>query len=182
MTSGGLGGNVSRMPKPRAYDRDDVTAQICARLATGREPMTVICADLGIPVRTVNDWRAEDSEIAARFDEARDQGYDAIAADCLAIADTPEIGVIEKLERVPVGDGEGAGDFVMVVTERRQEDMLGHRKLRIDTRLKLLAKWDRRRYGEHMTVASDPENKLIKESDEQLDARIAALLAKRGEA
>ncbi|HXD37446.1 MAG TPA: hypothetical protein VN624_12375, partial [Rhodanobacter sp.] len=57
-------------------------------------------------------------------------------------------GVFEKLERVPVGDGEGPGDFVMVVAERRQEDMLGHRKLRIDTRLKLLAKWDPKRYGD----------------------------------
>jgi hypothetical protein len=37
-------------------------------------------------------------------------------------------------------------------------------------------------YGDRMTLAGDPENPLVKESDEQLDARIAALLAKRGEA
>ena len=89
--------------RPREYDREAVTQAICERLATG-EPMAVICRDLGIPVRTVNWWRTEEKEIAERFDEARELGYDAIAADCLAIADTPEIGVIEKLER----DGEGA--------------------------------------------------------------------------
>lgn len=180
MTSGDLGGNVSRMARPREYDRDDVTAQICERLAVG-DPMAVICRDLGVPVRTVNEWRESDTEIVARFKDAFEIGMDALARECLQIADTPELGVIEKLERVPVGDGEAPGSFAMVVTERRQEDMLGHRKLRIDTRLKLLAKWDRRRYGEHMTLAGDPENPLVKESDEQLDARIAALLAKRGE-
>lgn len=133
--------------RPREYDRETIVPAICAQLATG-EPMVIVCRDLDIPVRTVNTWRQDDPEIAAQFDEARELGFDAIAADCLTIADTPELGVVEKLERFPVGDGEGPGDFTMVVTERRQEDMLGHRKLRIDTRLKLLAKWDPKRYGD----------------------------------
>jgi hypothetical protein len=147
------------MGAPQKYDRDLITATICSRLATG-EMMTAICRDIGVPVKTVNDWRLQDAEIRAKFDEARDLGYDAIAEDCLFIADTPELGVIEKLERVPVGDGEGAGSFQMVVTERRQEDMLGHRKLRIDTRLKLLSKWDPRRYGDKMQLSNDPDNPL----------------------
>lgn len=150
----------SKGGRPKDYDREAMTQAICERMATGREPMSVICKDLGVPVRTVNDWRKADDTIAARFDEARELGYDAIASDCLAIADTPELGVIEKLERIPVGDGEGAGSFQMVVTERRQEDMLGHRKLRIDTRLKLLAKWDPRRYGDKMQLSNDPDNPL----------------------
>lgn len=162
--------------RPREYDREAVTQAICERLATGRDPMTVICADLGVAVRTVNGWRAEDPEIAARFDEARELGYDAIAADCLAIADTPELGVIEKLERVPVGDDEGPGGFVMTVTERRQEDMLGHRKLRIDTRMKLLAKWDPRRYGEKVQLADADGNKLP--AHQLSDAELLAIIAK----
>lgn len=128
------------MAHPRKYDRDEMVPAICLRLATGKDPMTVICRDLGVPVRTVNQWRQEDADIALQFDEARDMGYDAIAAECVVIADTPQLGVIEKFE--PGKDGE------FVITERRNEDMLGHRKLQIETRLKLLAKWDPRRYGD----------------------------------
>lgn len=143
---------VDKGGRPRKYDRDVFVPKICARLATGKEPMTVVCEKLGVPVRTVNDWRKADAEIAAQFDEARDLGIDAIAHDALVIADTPQLGVIEKLE--PGKDGQ------LVVVERRTEDMLGHRKLQVETRLKLLAKWDPRRYGDKMQHSNDPENPL----------------------
>lgn len=139
----------------REYDRTKVTAAICARLSTG-EPMAVICRDLGLPVRTVNDWRKADAEVAAQFDEARDLGFDAIARECLLIADTPQLGVIEKLELVNAKNGRTK----MVVTERRNEDMLGHRKLQIETRLKLLAKWDSRRYGDKVQLANHEGGEL----------------------
>jgi len=158
----------------RKFDRDSIVPAICARLATG-EPHTVILRDLGLKVRTVNQWRKDDPEIAAQFDEARELGYDAIAAQCVNIADTPQLGVIEKLELVTDKDGGSR----MVVTERRNEDMLGHRKLQIETRLKLLAKWDPRRYGDALKLSGDPENPLTGMSDEQVDARLAVLLAKR---
>jgi hypothetical protein len=32
--------------------------------------------------------------------------------------------------------------------EVKRSDMLGHRKLQVETRLKLLAKWDPKRYGD----------------------------------
>ena len=143
------------MGAPRKHDRDALVPIICARLATG-EPHTVILRDLGLKVRTVNDWRAQDESIAAQFDEARELGYDAIAAQCVNIADTPQLGVIEKLELVTDKDGGSK----MVVTERRNEDMLGHRKLQIETRLKLLAKWDPRRYGDKVQHSNDPDNPL----------------------
>jgi hypothetical protein len=42
----------------------------------------------------------------------------------------------------------------------RTEDMLGHRKLQIETRLKLLAKWNPKKYGDRVAVAGDAENPL----------------------
>jgi hypothetical protein len=33
-----------------------------------------------------------------------------------------------------------------------REDMLGHRKLQIETRLKLLAKWSPKRYGDKLGI------------------------------
>jgi hypothetical protein len=69
---------------------------------------------------------------------AREEGFDAIAAECLEIADTPLVGAKIKKR----GDG----------IEETREDMLGHRKLQIETRLKLLAKWDPKRYGDKIDV------------------------------
>ena len=51
-------------------------------------------------------------------------------------------------------------------------------KLRIETRLKLLAKWDPKRYGERLNL--DHSGAVGTQTDEQLDARIAALSAKLG--
>ena len=121
----------------RKYDRSALVPEICGRLAQGT-PLAVICRDIGISRCTVNLWRAEDEEIAAQFDLARDEGFDVLAAECLQIADTPQEGV-EIVER--------GGK-----KETHHGDMLGHRKLRIETRLKLLAKWDPRRYGEKQSI------------------------------
>ena len=72
----------------------------------------------------------------------------AIADDVIRIIDTPMEGVTEKLELMKDANGE----MQLVVTERRREDMLGHRRLQAETRLKLLAKWDPRRYGDRVEV------------------------------
>lgn len=124
------------MSAERKYDRDEMVPAICLRLATGKDPMTVICRDLDVPVRTVNQWRKDDAEIALQFDEARDMGYDAIAADCLEIAD------------------DGSRDY-MTTTDGREvpdHDHISRSKLRIETRLKLLAKWDPKRYGDKTAI------------------------------
>lgn len=138
------------MTKGRAQDRESIVPAICARLSTG-EPMTVICRDMGLSRITVNGWRREDPEIAAQFDAARDDGYDAIAHRTRATAR---------------GNGDSTADV--------QRD-----KLIIETDLKLLAKWDPRRYGDRITHAGDPEAPLAGMTDEQVEARLAVLLAKR---
>lgn len=108
------------MAAPRQYDRAELVPLICDRLAAG-EPLTVICRDLDIPRRTVNQWRQDDPEIAEQFDEARDDGFDVLASSCVRISD--------QLKEDPAS-----------------------RRIRIETRLKLLAKWDPRRYGEKQQI------------------------------
>ena len=48
-------------------------------------------------------------------------------------------------------------------------------KLRVETRLKLLAKWDPRRYGDRLQLANDPEHPIAGLTDQQIDARIRAI-------
>lgn len=106
---------------------DAIGAEVCARVSTG-ETLRQICREDGMPSKsTFYEWMEADAELAGRFARARLDGFDAIAEEALSIAD-------DKPERNPMGGIDG-GD-------------VQHRKLRIETRLKLLAKWDPKRYGE----------------------------------
>ena len=127
------------MAGPRKFDRDDLVPKICARLATG-EPLEPILREMGLQKRTVNYWREHDEDIAKQFDEARDAGYDVIAASCLEIADDARNDYMAKLAEE--GDEKAVLSFNAEHVQRS--------KLRIETRLKLLAKWDPRRYGDKL--------------------------------
>lgn len=130
------------------YPYAAIKSEICTRLAEG-EPLRQICRDLHMPAwRTIYDWLEADSEFATRFARARQLGFDAIAEEALEIANTPIVGE----------ETEDDGDKVKV----KRADMLGHRKLQIETRLKLLAKWDPKRYGERQQV--EVSGKLTLES------------------
>jgi len=109
---------------------------ICDRLAAG-EPLTQICRDEGFPTdRTVRNWMTADADFASDIARARELGFDAIAS---------------RLRDTARGRGESTQDV--------QRD-----KLIIDTDLKLLAKWDPKRYGEKLAVGGDPDGPPIKTS------------------
>lgn len=111
---------------------------ICERIAEG-EPLREICRDETMPAwQTVYGWIDAHADFAERFVRARDAGFDAIAQEALRIADTPQIG--ETVETS--ADGKKV----------KREDMLGHRKLQVETRLKLLAKWAPKKYGDKMEL------------------------------
>ena len=115
-----------------------IGAEICERLAEG-EPLRKICRDTHMPAwRTVYDWIEKDKDFAARIARARSLGFDAIAEEALEISDTPVEGE----------ETEDDGEKVKV----KRGDMLGHRKLQVETRLKLLAKWSPEKYGEKRSV------------------------------
>jgi len=122
--------------RPSKYD-PEIARVICEQLSEG-VPLRQICRDNeGFPAwRTVYDWMGRDEELSASIARARDIGYDAIAEECLLIADTIELG------QKQVMTDEGSATTV--------EDMLGHRKLRIETRLKLLAKFHPTKYGDKL--------------------------------
>lgn len=117
----------------------EVADRICARLAEG-ETLRAICRDEGMPPwRTLYHWIEDHADFAARIARARELGFDAIAQEALSIADTPVIG--EETEESDDGK-----------TRVKRADMLGHRKLQVETRLKLLAKWDPKRYGDRVDL------------------------------
>lgn len=121
-------------------DRTELVPQICERLTTGQETLTAICGSLGIARSTFNQWRREDPEIEAAAKQAKRDGCHAIADECMHISDTPLMG--EECEY----DAEGN------LIKRKTCDMLGHRKLMIETRMNLLKKWMPDVYGDKTAI------------------------------
>ncbi len=126
---------------------EDIAATIVARLSEG-EPLRHISRDLGIAWLTIYRWMEAHEGFASRIARARELGQEAILEEAMAIADTPLMGIIETIKP----DG---------TIEQRKEDMLGHRKLQIETRLKLLAKWNPKKWGEKITHSGDESQPLV---------------------
>jgi hypothetical protein len=115
---------------PPTYDADAV-ARVLERVAGG-ESITAACKAEGLPRGTFRDWVDGDIEgLAARSARAVEAGCDALADQILAISDTPMIGE----ETTVKADGG---------VEVKKADMLGHRRLQIEARMRLLGKWSKR--------------------------------------
>ena len=102
----------------------EIIERLLDGIADGKT-LRALCREKGMPNwRTVYDWIEADAELAAQVARARDLGFDAIAEDIFDIADgTRPIGEHVQLS-----------------------------KMRIDTRLKLLACWNPKKYGTKQTV------------------------------
>lgn len=112
------------MVAPTLYT-PELAESLLEHLRSG-EPLTQWCREEGRPKpRTVSDWKRANPEFAAAYAEARLTGADAIADDCLQIADD-------------------------VLADK---DAVARAKLRIDTRLKLLAKWFPTQYGDAVKLS-----------------------------
>ena len=134
----------SKKPRVRKTQPAEVDAvRACAddlyiHLASGKT-MAEFCRQPGRPILPrIYEALAADADLAVRIERARVIGYDVIADDCLKIADTQLLG--RRTKRSDAG------------VEIVEEDVLGHRKLQIETRIKLLAKWHPKKYGEKLDV------------------------------
>jgi hypothetical protein len=126
------------------------TPAVIERVLSGlREgtPLTVICAADDMPCDdTVRIWAENDAHLSRDIARAREAGFDQIAMDALNIADETHLDT-KKRE-----DG----------SETADTEWISRSRLRVETRLKLLAKWDPKRYGDKTLLGSDPDNPLPK--------------------
>lgn len=153
----------AKMGRPTKRN-DGVINSILDGLSNGT-PLTVICRSLKIHDSIVRDWMNADEQLSRAIAFAREVGFDVIAAEALMIADTPVDSYIEKTGK----DG----------VEITKQDALGHRKLQVETRLKLLAKWDPKRYGDKPEIIVNNNNtaagsiNLGQQQEEQLAQLVA---------
>jgi hypothetical protein len=136
---------VQKKPHGRPSKFTEALAdEICERLSKA-EPLAVVCRDEHMPAdRTVREWQQKDEKFAAAIARAREAGFDLMAEECLEIADDARNDYMEKLAN--------EGDEQAVKATAFDAEHVQRSKLRIETRLKLLAKWDPKRYGEKQHI------------------------------
>lgn len=136
--------------RPSKYT-EALVAEICDRVANGT-PLREICREDDKPSWvTFYNWLCADKELSLRFAQARELGTDAIAEDALSIIDA----IPERI------DG-GKMDSAYVQWQKN----------RVEMRLKLLAKWNPKKYGDRQIIAGDAEAPLVTTGDTPLMAAI----------
>ena len=120
-------------PNARQYDRDAITALVCAQIAEGKSLRSILDHDDKLPsVRTFLDWIGEATELATQYTRAREAGYLLLADELVAIADE---------NYTTAEDG---------TRERLSNEAIARNRLRVDTRKWMLAKMLPRQYGEKL--------------------------------
>lgn len=118
----------------------EIVDEILERIGKG-EPLRQITRDEHMPSWTAfYRWMDEDPELAARFARARELGEEAIAQECMEIADNA------TNDWMASQTGDGAELYKM------NGEHVQRSKLRIWTRMELLKKWNPRKWGEKVDV------------------------------
>lgn len=158
-------------PAPRKTGRPskytpEIAAEIVKRLSDG-EPLRQICRDEHMPAwQTIYDWMCRDDllgdggvNLSVAIARAREIGQDAIAEE-----------IYREMMLEPEREERGRIDpgYVQLI------------KARAEIKLKLLAKWNPKRYGDRVTMTGDAENPLQVKADVSIfDAMLQNLEAKR---
>lgn len=140
------------MGRTQQYHQKDHEQAIIDWISEGKT-LRDYCRQEGSPsFYVVYNWLNADDNFAQRFARAREIGHDVIAEEALAIADDASNDWMEQLD----SDDQPVG-------WKLNGDHVQRSKLRIETRLKLLAKWNPKRYGDKLELGSDPEKPIITE-------------------
>lgn len=136
---------------------DTLEAQMLADYVAGGMTIAKAARTLGIAHRQTIYERMDKSErFREMMERARLAGYDAIAEDTIDIADETSLDTIDTR----------AGP-------KPNKEWIARSKLRVDTRLKLLAKWHPKKYGEKLEIEQKSATIAIPVSDDPIEAQRA---------
>jgi len=129
-----------------AYDKEETFKQILLGIEEGNSLRSVLKRE-GMPTSTAfYDWIDNDKEKSIHYARACEKRADVMFEEILEIAYTPEEGTTTKS------------------TERGLEittgDMLGHRKLKIDSIKWMLGKMQPKKYGDKAGIDVEAENEF----------------------
>lgn len=104
-------------------------------IATGQS-LNAFCKANNYPYMTVSHWLSADDVVSSARENAVRLGTHYLAGECLDIAD--ELSDAKRMPLDPALDGNGDNLNAKVQVA----------KLRIDTRMRLIGKWNRKDYGD----------------------------------
>lgn len=141
---------------------------VCERLAEG-ESLRSICRDEALPASSsIFKWLGQHPEFAEQYTRAREEQAETLAAEIVGIADE------DQTTTKSIGE-----DMTIVVFDATA---VARNRLRVDARKWVAAKLKPKVYGDRQVLAGDPDAPVVGLSETQVQARLAELLAKRGEA
>jgi hypothetical protein len=126
--------------RPSGFN-DEIANTICELIATTPRGLDFICdrRDDLPTATTVHRWLNAYPEFCGNYLRARERQADLIFDQCLEIADNP----LKGAETVTKADGS---------IETREGDMIAHRKLQVDTRMRMAGKLSPKKYGDRSAV------------------------------
>jgi hypothetical protein len=135
------------MPYP-AKKNPKLIEEVLSRIAQG-ETLAALGRELDFHPQSWADWMRADEGLAIAYADARDTGHDVIADDVLQIIDS-----------VPA-----------------QGEEIQRAKLRAEYRLKLLAKWNPKKYGDKQTVdVGNKDGETLKVESQPIDPLVLSAL------
>jgi hypothetical protein len=156
------------MPFP-SKKTPELTDEVLRRIAMGLT-LASCGRELGFHPTVWSDWVKADEALALAYQRARDIGADALAEEALALID-------EEPERI-VTTEEGVNGGNTRTTSRIDSAAVAWQRNRVETRLKLLACWNPKKYGNKTTLQGDKDAPLETKTTVELAKGTAAELAK----
>jgi hypothetical protein len=130
---------ANKPTKPGSPERAKLADAVLANMETGMSCFKA-CQHAGVPMPTFMLWVSQDSELADRYAQARENFVERIAQEVMELSD------------VDVGETpDGRKDWAAVQKH----------KLQVDTRKWLLSKLAPKKYGEKIEISGDKESPLV---------------------
>jgi hypothetical protein len=150
-------------------DRERIIAHVLTHVSAGRSVSEILGEDDGMPDQaTFWRWHFEDwQELRGKLASARENGVEARMEEAVQVARTPMLGEIVTVERDPelqqdIDEGQeptklDGSPYEGMIVKVRKEDMLGHRKLLVDTLIKSAQMLKPKTYGPKLDLTSGGE-------------------------
>lgn len=150
--------------RPPVYG-EEKRAAICERIANG-ESLTAICKDDGFPAKNVVlDWLFNEPEFATQYARAREAQAEHYLDEIIQIAD-------DSVLDTEINPESG--------NEVTNHDVIQRAKLRVDTRKWAMSKLAPKKYGDRTALDVSGDLNISNMSDDELNAKLADILAKTG--
>ena len=177
-------GKAKARPETADQRRTRQIAHILAEVATGRPVTSVLAEDQGMPSKSEFwRWHLDDENLRGNLADARANGIEALMEDARQIAATPMIGEEITIERDPehqadLDDGaevirDDGNPYEGMIVKVKKGDMLGHRKLLIETIHKQAQMLKPKTYGPKLDLTSGGEKIALSAEIEAARRRVA---------